>query len=1008
MKKLILIIALVLGLFCFATAANADTFTWYGWVKWPNGTAANATNISLTEMAQGPGGAGVTISNLSNESGYFVLAGLNTSKEFTSSIINYRYGKNASGIGPSLPPPANVYQSELQNITIYLNNASAAYITAVNGSNANINFQYEVKDLKLGYPISPMSSTAVSSATIVLQEGKNYSVTIFPSGNYNAPPVSLLLNVTEWGARAYATRTINVTTSLIRVSGYFKNSSGNLINGTVNITNVTIKKYVLESGNMLIEEASIPENMGQWSGGAADIINVTTAFYNITVPSVAAGFKVALVAYINDSRGVKSAAFKNLTLSGTTDVSDENFTARWLAGAYMPGTYSNTSRVVITATNGSLIASNAHCEVQVDYDGFKFTWMKTANSSGQIAIPLWQGYEIKKLAVYSPSFAPYKKKVKASLINSTTTSLTATLRSFDPASIDGQAFDESLVRMQFIISNSTCDVPELFASNHGCVAMDDSSVGEVSPLQAMLRGKISFRMIKPDAGIFVHYVNVDMMASGPPDALFDNAATDSSAATVFEKLWRFGSSGPEIYDEVLIGINYSSMSVDELAPIRIFMPYLYDDDWNVAWNVTRNGTSGISENLTEYSTFNLTWFNTTTSGMLCYNVSTANCYFNTTQKMIWLRMPHFSGLSPAIGGVSAGNVSVNTTYAQYQCFSNATCTVYINITNGNYTLAQTLQNISINSTDTAGNIFNWTFYRYDFNTGLFTYNFTNGTTHLNYNFTLLNASNAKNTTHMYKVEIYKTSNLTTYWNFTYNVSGMTTLFTLTINLSCVDVCKVWGDWGTCAASSQARACAEYYYNCGDVLTETQSCTAAAASTGGGGAATAYPLTVDVDEGAQTFTMRTTDVVTLKIDGASHSFRVTNIYADYVTFRVKSEGKYYDVKVNETKNVDMDDDGTYDLAVTLKEVITNKKVKLTLERITEEVPETAEEAAEGEAAETGATAGETAAGEAAAGEGAAAEKAGKLWLWILIAVVIVVLAYFLLFHKKSGGKKHHPF
>jgi len=187
-------------------------------------------------------------------------------------------------------------------------------------------------------------------------------------------------------------------------------------------------------------------------------------------------------------------------------------------------------------------------------------------------------------------------------------------------------------------------------------------------------------------------------------------------------------------------------------------------------------------------------------------------------------------------------------------------------------------------------------------------------------------------------------------------------------------------------------------------TTSYTVSAAATTTGGGGTASTYVLTVDVDEGPQTYTMRTTDIIRIKLDGDLHSFKVTAIYDDYITVRVKSNDEYYDVKINETVNVDVDKDGTYDLSITLKEIISSRRVKVTLERISEVVPEFIE--AEEELVEEEIISEEVPEEEAPpAEEVKITKKVNLVWLWILIiAVVVVVCAYYFLFRKKKRGRK----
>jgi len=121
-----------------------------------------------------------------------------------------------------------------------------------------------------------------------------------------------------------------------------------------------------------------------------------------------------------------------------------------------------------------------------------------------------------------------------------------------------------------------------------------------------------------------------MIASGPPDAAFDESASSSTSGGTMQEIWRFGSLGPEIYDSLLIGFPYSG--IDDSYDINVSLPYLYDNNWNVVWNTSANGTTGINTNLTDYADYNESWF----SGINCSKTDqTANCFVNTTDNIIW-------------------------------------------------------------------------------------------------------------------------------------------------------------------------------------------------------------------------------------------------------------------------------------------------------------------------------------------------------------------------------------
>src|SRR3989338_3697289 len=158
------------------------------------------------------------------------------------------------------------------------------------------------------------------------------------------------------------------------------------------------------------------------------------------------------------------------------------------------------------------------------------------------------------------------------------------------------------------ISNSTCDVP---SPPTACNLGNSATMDSFNPIRSVFGGgAISFRM--GIGNVKIHYVNVDMIASGPPDALFDDSTTNAGSSSSFDQALRFGSGGPTIYDYVLVSIPYSETAgsgLNENGEVNMSIPVLYDDNWNIAWNTTTNGTSSTSlaGNYSHYSNKATDW-----------------------------------------------------------------------------------------------------------------------------------------------------------------------------------------------------------------------------------------------------------------------------------------------------------------------------------------------------------------------------------------------------------------
>ena len=156
--------------------------------------------------------------------------------------------------------------------------------------------------------------------------------------------------------------------------------------------------------------------------------------------------------------------------------------------------------------------------------------------------------------------------------------------------------------------------------------------------------------------------------------------------------------------------------------------------------------------------------------------------------------------------------------------------------------------------------------------------------------------------------------------------------------------------------------------------------------GGGGSAGSSadnPITVteagtSVDAGTLSTTETYTSLVkegtvTFTVAGGSHSAKVLDITEDSVTIEVSSDPQTLTLTTGETKEVDLTDDGTNDLAITLR-TITDGKADLVFKSLEVIAPP-----AEGEA--PGVVTGEEAG-------------PGYTWLWVVLVVVVVLVLLWL--------------
>ncbi|MEK6825769.1 MAG: hypothetical protein AABY00_03210, partial [Nanoarchaeota archaeon] len=365
---------------------------------------------------------------------------------------------------------------------------------------------------------------------------------------------------------------------------------------------------------------------------------------------------------------------------------------------------------LVNRTNSSLSQAFSHIEVTVNYSSWgvpEFTWMEDVQQSGNgnFSLPLLNVTGIKEMNVFvgGGNYAPRRVELSVAQIisgrhlqggtNNNLSAYNISVNSFSAGDIDGQMV-ASNITMGLYISNSSCDVPSPASS---ClVGGGGQNMSNFNPMSAIIGGgRLSFRM--GTGNISVHYVNVDMMASGPPEALFDDSATDRSSGSAFDQAVRFGSGGPTIYDFILVSIPYSETAgsgLNDTNDVNMTIPILYDDNWRVLWNVTANGSAAgaLANNFSHYISRQTEWGYLMGQTNCTTNVSQFNitrpCYIDKTGNVIWIRLPHFSGTGPSVVGTtvaaattsaaaatsSDGGVAPTTTWTQTYTISESQVT----------------------------------------------------------------------------------------------------------------------------------------------------------------------------------------------------------------------------------------------------------------------------------------------------------------------------------------------
>ncbi|MBS3089243.1 hypothetical protein J4402_05755 [Candidatus Pacearchaeota archaeon] len=700
----------VLGLFSFVflfiILSPVLAWEFNGTVYDVDGNALNNTLVNMTIYTMGANGPALALSNssYSNASGWFNFSVTENVSYMYKPVIRHFNSSNSDldFIGQSLPAFPYAEFANTTGVNFYLKQAGTINITAINSSGGRTSFNYMVKDTLLGYDVASSWQSSVTEAIVYVPRDRNYSVMVYPqqslpvsfdwSNFTSSSSYRFGQNLSEYNSTTHVLqKQFNCTEQLTRITGFIQNTSAI---GIVGWNEFTVVPYLLEPGDMVFfDQGNLPWNMSSW-GQQTDEYNLTTGWYNISLPGPAETANYILFASARN--GTKYyGGYMNLSLTYGDSPRNKNFTIYTLMGSNWGALNGNISmhnandwgqlnissaqqEFNLINSSGSLITSlTAHLEVKVDYSLYgakEFTFMKDISSAnGTFFLPLLNTTGVKKMSIYSQSFSP--KSIPSMSLSGILANPNITMTLFNPGDI-GDALSAAQVTVAIYKSNSSCDVPNPPSS---CILTASAGMDEFNPLSAIIAGgKISFRM--GSGSLQVHYVNVDMLASGPPDAAFENDAGASESSSSFSNAVKFGSGGPTIYDYVLVSTPYSETAgsgLNDSQTVSMSLTTFYGEDSNGDMNwtspiwISTNGTnaSALAGNHSHYSARQTEWQSlmdsstcaTTTTGTSAIN-STSPCAIDTANNKIWIRLPHFSGTAPAVSGsiIASATTAVTT------------------------------------------------------------------------------------------------------------------------------------------------------------------------------------------------------------------------------------------------------------------------------------------------------------------------------------------------------------
>jgi hypothetical protein len=340
-------------------------------------------------------------------------------------------------------------------------------------------------------------------------------------------------------------------------------------------------------------------------------------------------------------------------------------------------------------TNGNVSPRYAHVTVDVNYTAYtydtnnanntsSFTWVKSVRGTGgngNFSIPVFSA-PIDRINVYTSDsvFSGYKA-VGLVAGNLSGTSVTLTMDSYKNSQRDGTSLPS--VTVQRLTHNTTCNEGNFSNASGPCTAQFPDqpsggynySAGDFDVLQTALGGgNYSLRVVDVATNFTVHYAGVNSLVGVVPDVHFnrtsiktedDNSNNTESDSNLVET-WIVGSFIPrDSYDYVILGLPYNDSRFNETGIINVSVLNFYDENWNVEWNP--NGSTPLVNASTflyeewndtpitnRYFSYSTYWNGT---GMIVNNTTavklatgTSFAYITPAEEMIWIRVPHFSGI----------------------------------------------------------------------------------------------------------------------------------------------------------------------------------------------------------------------------------------------------------------------------------------------------------------------------------------------------------------------------
>ena len=674
----------------------------------------NVTVYASTMQANAPPVDTFLRSVRTDANGYFNITGINAtnfaSTLYKIRIIHYNDSAVAVKTGPTLPPfPGMLFSPppkmiglpefeappSINGTTFTLQPAVTLNISAFNVTGQFHRFGYEVSDINSGFPVDSSIFASVNDVQVVVPAGRDYNVMVvrvpwngavgFLPGassecngtfiNASTCPSMPRSNASTGSLTATGGSTINVRFNMTDVRRQFTGCLS--VTGNVtkidNITGINLRMMPYAG---FVPPAKADDGSINVSSPAQ--MNMTFHAINLACPTGAiAKFNLTLlnagylVEFYGANDSVTNASYtvgvvQNISASSSDE--NLNLTMRPMLGSwYTAGLGAvNTSKMLFNFTNvsGAALTAAPNAELIVNYKNtgkLRYIIDTTGISSGVFYFPIVNDTDVfARINVFGRG-PPAEKKV---LLNDTKVRVIVDdsagfgfRRILANGTVDEDMNVSAIpITMRFLTNSAACNVAEPASS----CELATISASAYNPFKVMMASKVNLEMklTGAGAGIKITYVNFDLFQAKPPtNTLFSTAAESLTAADI----WKFGSFAPaDAYDYAIIAVPYSDATFDDAKEVRVTIPVLYDEDLREAWNSSLGHTR---ENLTyEYAgakpsaNYNSTGYVDflSTDGVRCstsnLNINSFFCYIDTTGNKVYLRVPHFSSLSPKVSG----------------------------------------------------------------------------------------------------------------------------------------------------------------------------------------------------------------------------------------------------------------------------------------------------------------------------------------------------------------------